>query len=187
MRRGRKLDAAGKVISVLRALLIVALGLAVLAVACEEEEVTIVSTPAAGEEEEATPEETSEARVGDTVKSGDYILTVRSVTDPYQAEEGFRQPEAGKRCVLADVLIENGGGGGISLIMTDFVLLDEENFVYESSFVSCAGPNELDMLTTLGAGEKTAGTVAFEVPEGSTITTVKYRIPFEGDILVGVQ
>ncbi len=163
----------------LAAMLVLAVGsLAALMVACEieEEEATV-----------STPEESSQARVGESRVSGDYILTVRSVADPYQPEGGFRQPEAGKRCVSVDVLIENGGGGGISLILTDFVLLDAENFVYESAFLSCAGPNELDMLTTVGAGEKTGGTVAFEVPEGSVIATVKYRIPREPDILVRVR
>jgi hypothetical protein len=171
MKRARKSARYETVSPLLTTLLLALVMLAALIPACEEQ----------GEE----PQE--RFSVGQRIKSGDYILIVRAVTDPYQPEDVFDQPEAGKRCVLVDVLIENGGGAGVSLILTDFVLLDAENFVYESSFLSCTGANELDMLTTLGAGEKTAGTVGFEVPEGSRITTVKYRIPREPDILVEVQ
>jgi hypothetical protein len=147
--------------------------------------VTLVALAPGCEEEEGEPQE--RFSVGQRIKSGDYILTVTSVTDPYQPEDVFEQAEAGKRCVLVDVVIENGGGGGISLIFTDFVLLDAENFVYESASFSCTGADEFDMSARLGAGEKTAGTVGFEVPAGSRITTVKYRIPREPDILVEVQ
>jgi hypothetical protein len=171
MDRARKSGRYETVSSLLTALLLALVMLAPLVPACEEQE----------------EEPRERFSIGDRIKSGDYILIVKSVTDPYQPEEVFDQPEAGKRCVLVDVVIENGGGGGISLILTDFVLVDAENFVYESSFLSCAGPNDLDMLASLGAGEKTAGTVAFEVPEGSNVTVVKYRIPQEPDILVQVR
>jgi len=51
--------------------------------------------------------ETQKFKIGETIKLGDYIISVTNLEDPFLSKNEYFQPEAGNKLVAVEVSYEN--------------------------------------------------------------------------------
>jgi len=101
-------------------------------------------------------------------------VTVTQLTDPWKPGSTGEQPSAGRRFVALEVTIENPSDSGkpTSVGSYGFKLTDSGNFAY-SPTASQAGP-ALPSELELAPGEKTRGSIMFEVDAANEISSLTY-------------
>jgi hypothetical protein len=108
--------------------------------------------------------------LGDTAYRSGYSLTAIGVEDP--AKPGvLYQPSTGQRLVAVDVVVGNVSGDPLSVNLLSAVLIDQDGFTYQPELGGRDG-----QLPTLDAfpGERARGWIAFEIPEGAVVTSLRY-------------
>lgn len=104
-----------------------------------------------------------QAKVGDTVKLGDWEIRVNDVTDPVKSSNEFMTPEAGNRWVSVNATVSNKSDKPETVSsMMCFDLRDAEGQKFETTITGSTG-SQLD--GEVPAGGRLKGSVAFEVPE----------------------
>lgn len=116
-------------------------------------------------------------KVGDQVKLGDNVVTVYSVVD-YKSSNEFMKPQSGKKYVVADIGIQNGGKEAINYNTFDFKLQDNKDYSYDSSF-SDKSPSFSS--GALQPGQKTRGFITYEVDTANTASKVIFTPSFWSD------
>ncbi len=121
--------------------------------------------------------------IGETAHTGDFDVTVNSVTDPLAPSDSFFTADPGNRFIAIDVTMANSSNEAkpVSSILS-FELTDSEGRKYDLSIVgtSAAGTGTLD--GDVPPQTQRRGTVAYEVPE--TITT-GLQLRVKGDLTAG--
>ncbi len=107
------------------------------------------STPTkVGETNTNTVSTSTQYKVGDVIKIGDYTLTVNKATRNWQSPADYDKPEAGKEYVLVEVTITNEGKSSASYNTETFTMAD----------------NKLNS-GSLAAGGKITGNLVYDVPQ----------------------
>ena len=139
------------------------------------------ATPEAG-----TTDKTSTGDVVDNVaievidESGKPALaiTVNETTDPFEDYSEYSTPDRGYRLVALEVTAENIGNRTTEISPYDFILRDEQGFIYASTYVSRTDESEKaipDFETTeLAEGDTVEGILVFAVPTEATIVDAFY-------------
>ena len=80
-------------------------------------------------------------KIGESIKLGDYIVTVNGIENPYIESNDFIKPEAGNKFTAVDVTYENISGDEISYNMFDWTLYDSESYNYDSFTIASKEPS----------------------------------------------
>jgi len=114
------------------------------------------------------------AKLGDAVEVGGYSLTAVTVEDP--AKPGLiYQAKNGTRLVAVEIVVGNVSGEKLSVNPLYVILVDTEGFLYTAELAGRDGQiNTID----LNSGEKVKGWVAFQVPDGTKLESIKFAPPF---------
>lgn len=121
------------------------------------------------------------AALGETVERDGYSLTAESVEDPTTPGTLYT-PEEGKKLLAVQIVVGNESDKVISVNPLNTFLVDTDGYVYTAEL---GGRDGQINTTDLSPGERVRGWVAFEVPEGATPESVRYRI--SGTPLVELQ
>ncbi len=130
--------------------------------------------------------ETKTYKISEQIKLKDNILTVYSVAD-YKSKNEFTQPEKGKKFVIIDIGIENGGTEPIDYNPYNFKLQDNKDYSYEYSWMGDKEPRFSS--GTLQSGEKTRGFITFEITSDNTPSKLTFTPSFWSteQIIVSLQ
>jgi len=110
--------------------------------------------------------------LGDIVEQYGYLLSAITVEDP-TTPGMFYKPESGKKLAAVEIIVGNVSGEALSVNPLNATLLDSEGFTYQPEL---AGREGQIMTVDLSPGEKARGWIAFEVPEGATVASIKYAV-----------
>lgn len=118
-------------------------------------------------------------KVGDTVKTKDFNITVNKVTTSDGGE--FIKPKDGNEFLNVDITVENisDQSQGVSSVMM-FKVVDKDGRSYNQAFTEKQN-GQLD--GEVGAGRKMSGEYIVEVPKGST----GLQLEFNSSLLSGGQ
>ncbi|EGT0001093.1 DUF4352 domain-containing protein [Clostridium perfringens] len=118
-------------------------------------------------------------KVGDTVKTKDFNITVNKVTTSDGGE--FIKPQDGNEFLKVDITVENisDKSQNVSSVMM-FKVVDKDGRSYDQSFTENQN-GQLD--GEVGAGRKMSGEYIVEVPKGST----GLQLEFNSSLLSGGQ
>ncbi|MPZ14001.1 MAG: DUF4352 domain-containing protein [Chloroflexi bacterium] len=142
---------------------------------------TATVTASIGETEAETaaaPSGPTTYNVGDTVKLGDWELTVSKVQTPFVSSNRLSQPEL-DHFALVYVQLTNVGNEPLTINPASFKLRTEDGQVY--SMGSVVREDDLSYDTVV-PGDKIAGSVAFDLPNSG-----RYRVYFAPSELRGQQ
>ncbi len=121
------------------------------------------STPTkVGETNTNTVSTSTQYKVGDVIKIGDYTLTVNKATRNWQSPADYDKPEAGKEYVLVEVTITNEGKSSASYNTFDFKMQDSNGVQKTETFTMA--DNKLNS-GSLAAGGKITGNLVYDVPQ----------------------
>jgi hypothetical protein len=116
---------------------------------------------------------TASFKVGESVKLGDWAVTVNGVQNPFTSSNAFDEPKAGKKFVAVDISAQNNGDKSqtVSSLLC-FSLVDSTGQKYDQALVvgAPAAPNG-----DIAPGETTRGTIVYEVPENATGLQEKFK------------
>lgn len=149
------------------ALALSALALSALAVAASGETSKATSTST------SVGKNTSTFKVGESVKLGDWAVTVNSVENPFTSSSSFDTPAEGKKYVAVDVSVQNNSTKPeIVSSLACFSLQDSTGQSYTQALVAGApsAPNG-----EVAPGETVRGTIVYEVPESATGLKEKFK------------
>lgn len=105
-------------------------------------------------------------KLGETIRLGDYVVSVSKMEDPYKAQNQYTQPDSGNRFVAVEVVYENGTTDkSLDYNPFDWKLFDSEGYGFESSFMADKEPRLSS--GTLNPSGKVRGWLTFEVPQES--------------------
>jgi len=125
-------------------------------------------------------------KIGDSIKLGDYMVSVTQITDPYKAKNQYMQPEKDKRLVAVEVLYENGTKDkSLDYNPMDWKMFDSQGYNYDWGFTESKDP-KLNS-GTLNPGSKVRGWVTFEVPTDSKDFKMQFVPSFLSNDNVEVQ
>lgn len=131
-----------------------------------------------GNGEDATATPPPPGSVGDTIRSGDFELTVNSFVNPYSSDDTSFQPTPGQRWVLVDVSIKNVSDETKDYSSFDFSLSDSDNFSYDPTYI---GQSQDLSFGSLRPDETIRGTLGFELPVDSVPNRLIYDPGFFGE------
>jgi hypothetical protein len=119
--------------------------------------------------------------LGDTVKGGGYALTVVQLEDPTTPSQ-FYEPTPGTKLVAVEIIVGNESGEEIGTNPLDATLVDNQGFLHTPEL---GGRHEGQLeLVDLAPGQRVQGWIAFEIPSGRTVASVKFEmIGFSGPTL----
>jgi len=101
-------------------------------------------------------------KIGDKVKLGDYVLTIKGV-EPCTSTNQFSQPKSGNKFVVIDITQENQGEDPLNYNVWDYKLQDSEDFTYSTAMTTCKDPGFSS--GALQTGQSTRGYITFEIPK----------------------
>jgi hypothetical protein len=120
------------------------------------------------------------ARLGEASEVGGYSLVALNVEDPAPATVLF-QAQPGLRLVAVEIEVSNVSGDRLSVNILNSSLVDVDGFVYAPRLGAHTG--EL-LATDISTGQRVRGWVAFAIPEGSTMESVKYQLSVVSDVVL---
>lgn len=110
--------------------------------------------------------QTTTYKIGDSVQSGDYVLTVHGIADNVLPETDiYDRPKEGNKYYAVEVTVENKGSDVISYNVIYFKLQDSEGYTYDYT-----GSYKEPWLGygDLQPGRKVRGWITFEIPKNSS-------------------
>jgi hypothetical protein len=143
----------------------------VVASADNKKEPQKINSNNSGAQQTEQPKAPQEFKIGDTVKLGDYSITVNEVKNCASSNQ-FLQPKAGNVYVTADITQENKGADAKSYNLWDFKLQDDKDFSYQTAMAGCREPSFGS--GTLQPNQKTRGYITFEIPKTSQPTQILF-------------
>ena len=126
------------------------------------------------EKKEAKQKEVAEKeyKVGDTVKSDDFICKYVSVKD-YKSDNEFMQPKKGNKFIRLDFEFENTNKDDDLFVSTASFTCTADDYDCEAQYFDVG---KLD--AELAPGKKTKGPIFFEVPKDAKKIEVQYECNF---------
>lgn len=116
------------------------------------------------------------AKIGETVKLGDWKLMVSKFTDPVKPSNEYMKPKAGSRWVAVTATVTNNSDKAETVSsMMCFDLRDSEDQKYS---VTITGENNSQLDGEVGPGQKLKGVAEFEVPD----TAKGFKLNFKCDL-----
>jgi hypothetical protein len=115
--------------------------------------------------------------LGDIVEQYGYLLSAITVEDP-TTPSMFYEPKSGKKLIAVEIIVGNVSGESLGVNPLYATLVDSEGFTYQPEL---AGREGQIVTVDLSPGEKAKGWIAFEVPEGATVASIKYAVESFGD------
>lgn len=139
-------------------------------------DVPAANAPAAG----------SDPSVGDTVSyigsDGDEWaqVTVKDVTDPFEDYDAdFGEPERGNHWVALEITVVASGDKAVEVSPYDFVIQDEQGFLYGDSFISRSDEQEADAPeledANLAPGDEVSGLLFFQVIDDAQLAHIFWQ------------
>lgn len=124
--------------------------------------------------------------VGESIKLGDYIVTVNKVENPYVEKNEFSQPEKDNKFMAVEVSYQNNTTDKtISYNALDWKLFDGDGYNYDSSWNATKKP---DLSSgDINPGSKVKGWITFEVPEKATDFKIQFTPSFWDNANVEVK
>jgi hypothetical protein len=105
-------------------------------------------------------------------------VTVEDFTDPFEDYDPSSAPERGDRFVSIHVTIDNTGTRSLDYSTSDYLLQDDQGFLYGSTFITRDESTEKkdpDLESdTLAAGDTVSGFLAFEVLTDANLVRLYY-------------
>jgi len=129
-----------------------------------------------GEESEGKTQEAKTYKIGDKVKLGDNVITVKGVSG-YTSSNQFLQPESGNKFVAVDIVHKNSGDDPTDYNMFDFQLQDNKGYTYQ--------PASTDKEPRFGSGtlqkgRQVRGFLTFEIPKKNKVKELIFTPSFWG-------
>lgn len=126
-------------------------------------------------------------KLNETIKLGDYVITVTKVIDNAPAPDEFSTPENGKKFVVIEVLYENPTTDKqLTYNPFDWKLYDGDSYVYELDMMNNAkGPELQD--GTLNPGQKVRGWITFQTAKNASNFKAQFQPDWFGEDNVEVQ
>jgi hypothetical protein len=113
-----------------------------------------------------TVTQTTTYKIGDSVQSGDYVLTVHGIADNVPPETDiYDRPKEGNKYYAVEVTVENKGSDVISYNVIYFKLQDSEGYTYD---YTGAYKKPWFGYGDLQPGRKVRGWITFEIPKNSS-------------------
>lgn len=137
--------------------------------ATPSEDVTQQGTeaPAAEAPKTEAPATSSDFKVGDVVKKGNFEAVVLSVNPNFKPTNEFEKPEAGNKFYAVEFQVKNNDKESEALsTLLQFKLKDSSNAQYDIGFMGTPDPRFPD--GELAAGDTARGWVGFEVPTNAS-------------------
>ncbi len=110
-----------------------------------------------------TQTQTTTYKIGDSIRQGDYVLTVHGIADNVPPEADiYDRPKEGNKYYAVDVTIENKGSDVISYNVIYFKLQDSEGYTYDYTGAykkPWFGYGDLQL------DRKVRGWITFEIPK----------------------
>ena len=121
-----------------------------------------ISTTSASNTSNSTPELASSYKVGDVVKTGDYVFTTISVNGDAPSGNEYTKPTAGNRFVTVELSIENKGTTKTTIsTVLNMYLKSGDGSKFQQSFLVNNKPIDGELL----ANDIIKGSVTYEVPK----------------------
>ncbi len=137
-----------------------------------------------GDNNEATGTPPPPGRIGETVRSGSFELTVNSLSNPYVSGDQFYQPTPGQLWVLFDVSVKNVSDETQDYGSFDFTLRDADDFSYDTAYLG----QERDLSSgSLRPDEAIRGEVGFELPVDALPERLVFDPGFFGESRIDVN
>ena len=146
-----------------------------------------VNTASSQSEENKTEvKKTQVFKMGDSIKLGDYTISVTKIDNLYKAKNQYMQPEVGNKLVAIEVLYENNTADkSLDYNTFDWKLFDSQGYNFESGFTDSKEPKLSS--GTLNPGSKVRGWITFEVPNESKDFKMQFAPSFLSNDNVEVQ
>lgn len=121
-----------------------------------------ISTTSTSNSSNSTPELASSYKVGDVVKTGDYIFTAISVNGDTPSGNEYIKPKDGSRFVTVELSIENKGTTKTSIsTLISMYLKGSDGTKFQQSYTINPKPIDGELL----ANDIIKGSVTYEVPK----------------------
>lgn len=117
---------------------------------------------------------------GAVARTGQFSISLVSITDPWTSSNQFEQPQAGSRDVVYHVTVTNVDKHQHDTNEFNFTLKTTDNHVYNIGIG--VGDSAL-RATPLGAGDIAEGDVGFTIPQDAQPMQLKYDGGFGNDDL----
>ncbi len=125
-------------------------------------------------------------KIGDSIKLGDYMVSITKTEDPYKSKNQFMNPKASNRLVAVEVTYENNTKDkSIDYNPFDWKLFDSQGYNFQTGFTDSKEPTLSS--GTLNPGGKVRGWVTFEVPNDSKQFKMQFTPSFLSNDNVEVQ
>jgi hypothetical protein len=100
-------------------------------------------------------------------------VTIEWIGDPAISTTGEGKASTGKRYIAIQMAVENVGQRDLKA--ADFRLRTWDGDEFEPKLVPDIGASDLSFLKNVLIGERRAGVIAFEVPEGAAVQWLRFR------------
>lgn len=129
------------------------------------------------------------AGVGDTVRSGDLGLTVTDVRARSEVSDDFGYTEEARgKFVIVDVRAQNTGDDQYSFFAGSVNAYDDEGQEYSSTSDVAFVLGETDLAEPINPGQSATGYIAYDVPEGVTLSHIEVSGGFLAEpVVVGLE